>query len=73
MQPMLRASASPVPFKYIITLMYWLPALYQPQLKIFLLVYKAQHNLAPSYLSHLLTPQQPTRTLRSTEAPVSFG
>ena len=40
---------------------------YRIQFNIILLVYKAQHNLAPSCLSNLLTPYQPTRTLRSIE------
>ena len=48
--------------------LHWLPVQCRIQFKIILLAFKAQHNLAPSYLSNLLTPYQPTRTLRSTEA-----
>ncbi len=36
--------------------------------KILLLTYKALNNLAPQYLSELLTPYTPTRVIRSSEA-----
>jgi hypothetical protein len=46
--------------------LHWLPIDYRIQFKINLLTYKSLHGLAPSYLSCILTPYQPSRTLRST-------
>ena len=48
--------------------LHWLPVKYRIQFKILLLTYKALHNRAPSYLSDLLIPYKPSRTLRSSSA-----
>ena len=45
--------------------LHWLSVKYQIQYKILLLVYKCLNNLAPGYLSSLLTRYQPERSLRS--------
>ncbi|XP_063069010.1 uncharacterized protein LOC134460561 [Engraulis encrasicolus] len=59
------------PWHHITPILYqlhWLPIHSRIHFKILLLVYKAQHNLAPSYITSLLTPYNPTRTLRSTDS-----
>ena len=48
--------------------LHWLPVKQRIQFKILLTTYKTQHNLAPSYLTDLLQPYVPTRSLRSSEA-----
>ena len=45
--------------------LHWLPIKYRLLFKILLLAYKCVHNLAPSYLSELLTVRNPGRALRS--------
>jgi hypothetical protein len=45
--------------------LHWLPITQRIEFKINLLTYKALHGLAPDYISDLLEPYQPTRTLRS--------
>ena len=45
--------------------LHWLPIRERITFKLLLLTYKAQHNMAPSYLSDLLTIYQPIRSLRS--------
>ena len=45
--------------------LHWLPVRERITFKLLLLTYKAQHNLAPAYLSDLLTTYKPTRSLRS--------
>jgi len=50
----------------LITL-HWLPIKYRIKYKILLLTFKCLHNLAPRYLSDLLTHYHPVRTLRSGE------
>jgi hypothetical protein len=52
--------------KPILHSLHWLPVRYRIQFKILLIVYKAQHGLAPSYISDMLEAYQPPRTLRST-------
>ena len=43
----------------------WLPIISRIQFKIILFVFKIKHDLAPSYLSDLLQPTIPARSLRS--------
>ena len=45
--------------------LHWLPVEYRINYKILLLAYKAQHGMAPPYLSSLLSPYKPGRYLRS--------
>ena len=45
--------------------LHWLPVKVRIDYKIGLIVFKCLHDLAPSYLSDLLKPYQPTRSLRS--------
>ncbi len=45
--------------------LHWLPVTYRIQFKILVLVFKARYGLAPSYLSELIPPYVPARTLRS--------
>ena len=44
---------------------HWLPVEHRIIYKILLLAYKAQHGTAPPYLSSLLSPYKPGRSLRS--------
>ena len=45
--------------------LHWLPLCKRVEFKIILLVYKTLNGLGPKYLLDLLTPYQPSRTLRS--------
>ena len=45
--------------------LHWLPVEKRIIFKLLLLTYKAQHGLAPSYLTDIFTQYQPTRSLRS--------
>ena len=45
--------------------LHWLPVSHQINYKILVLTYKALHQLAPPYLTNLLSPYQPSRSLRS--------
>ena len=45
--------------------LHWLPVEHRIVFKILLLVFKSLNNLAPSYISDLLTPYIPSRSLRS--------
>ena len=45
--------------------LHWLPVKHRINYKILLLAYKAQHGMAPPYLSSLLSPYKPGRSLRS--------
>ncbi len=45
--------------------LHWLPVKYRIDFKIVLFVYKAFNKLAPQYLTDLLLPYTPSRTLRS--------
>ena len=45
--------------------LHWLPVTHRIIFKVALLTYKAQHGLAPQYLSELLTPYTPSRSLMS--------
>lgn len=48
--------------------LHWLPVEYRIQYKILLYVFKCLHELAPGYLSELVTPYTPARSLRSETA-----
>ena len=45
--------------------LHWLPVEHKINYKNLLLAYKAQHGMAPPYLSSLLSPYKPGRSLRS--------
>ena len=47
--------------------LHWLPIRERIQYKAALLTWKARNNMAPSYISELLTPYIPPRTLRSSD------
>ena len=47
--------------------LHWLPVRQRIQFKILLLTWKSLNGLAPSFISQLLTPYVPTRTLRSSD------
>ena len=48
--------------------LHWLPVEKRIILKILLLTYKALHSQAPTYISELMVPYKPVRTLRSSSA-----
>ena len=48
--------------------LHWLPVEKRIIFKILLLTYKALHSQAPTYISELLVPYKPARTLRSSSA-----
>lgn len=50
----------------ILKSLHWLPAYFRIDFKILLLVFKALNGLSP-YLSDLLLPYEPSRTLRSSD------
>uniref|UniRef100_A0A8C6LWZ0 Reverse transcriptase domain-containing protein n=1 Tax=Nothobranchius furzeri TaxID=105023 RepID=A0A8C6LWZ0_NOTFU len=47
--------------------LHWLPVIFRVQFKLLTFVFKVLNDLAPPYLSDLLTPYVPTRTLRSAD------
>ncbi len=47
--------------------LHWLPVRMRIRYKILLLVFKCLHGLGPSYLSELVVPYVPSRSLRSTD------
>ena len=49
----------------ILNELHWLPIEKRIVFKILLFMYKVLHNLAPQYISDLVTRYKPTRTLRS--------
>ncbi len=51
----------------ILSALHWLLINYRMDFKILLFVYKALNNLAPQYLTDLLRPYTPSRTLRSSD------
>ena len=55
-----RDHITPVLFK-----LHWLPVRYRIEFKLLVLVYQAVHHLGPAYLTSLVTPYAPTRSLRS--------
>ena len=52
----------------ILISLHWLPIQARADFKVLLLTYKSLHGLAPLYLSGLLAPYRPTRSLRSQDA-----
>ena len=52
----------------VLASLHWLPVKARADFKILLLTYKSFHGLAPTYLSDLVLPYIPTRTLRSQDA-----
>ena len=50
--------------------LHWLPVQQRIKYKVLLLTYKCLHGLAPAYLAELLTVHTPSRSLRSSSAPV---
>ena len=51
----------------ILSSLHWLPVSFRVNFKVILLVFKALNGLAPPYISELLMPYSPARTLRSAE------
>ena len=49
----------------VLKYLHWLPVEYRMNYKILLLAYKAQHGMAPPYLSSLLSPYKLGRSLQS--------
>ena len=49
----------------ILAKLHWLPLEFRIRYKILLLTYRALHGLAPTYITELLVPYTPPRTLRS--------
>ena len=49
----------------ILNSLHWLPVVNHIKFKILLLVFKIKHGFAPTYLSDLLQPMIPSRSLRS--------
>ena len=49
----------------ILASLHWLPVKFRIDFKILLITFKAQHGLAPTYISQLLTPCNISRNLRS--------
>ena len=49
----------------ILSNLHWLPVQKRIEFKILLFTFKALHGLAPGYIKDLITPYQPTRSLRS--------
>ncbi|KAJ8396523.1 hypothetical protein AAFF_G00018290, partial [Aldrovandia affinis] len=52
----------------VLASLHWLPINYRVDHKVLLLTYKVLHGLAPSYLTDLLHPYNPPRSLRSQDA-----
>ena len=51
----------------ILNSLHWLPVVNRIKFKILLLVFKIKHGFAPTYLSDLLQPMIPSRSLRSSK------
>ena len=54
-----------VEFDQLLRSLHWLPIQQRAMFKSLVYVYKALNNMAPSYISELLTPYVPARPLRS--------
>ena len=52
----------------ILVFLHWLPIQARADFKVLLLTYKSLQGLAPLYVSGLLAPYRPTRSLRSQDA-----
>ncbi len=51
----------------VLSSLHWLPVQYRIDFKILLMVFKALHNMSPSYITNLLEYHTPARTLRSAD------
>ena len=51
----------------ILNSLHWLPVVNRIKFKILLLVFRIKHGFAPTYLSNLLQPMIPSRSLRSSK------
>ena len=49
----------------ILASLHWLPVHFRIDFKILLITFKARMGLAPSYITDMLTPYEPARSLRS--------
>ena len=49
----------------ILASLHWLPVRFRIDFKILLITFKARRGLAPSYITDMLTPYEPARSLRS--------
>ena len=56
-----------VPITPVLFALHWLPIRQRIQFKLLLLVYRCTHQLAPAYLTDLVVPYVPARSLRSAE------
>ena len=45
--------------------LHWLPVVERINYKVITMVFKGLHNMCPTYISELLVPHKPNRTLRS--------
>lgn len=52
----------------VLRMLHWLPVRERIEFKVLLIVYKALNGLAPQYISDLITPYTPARSLRSESA-----
>ena len=57
----------------LLSVLHWLPVEHRTVFKILLLVFKSLKNLAPSYMSDLLTPYIPSSSLMQVIQSVSSG
>ena len=51
----------------VLSALHWLPVKQRVDFKVLLIVFKSIKGLAPSYVSDMLKPYEPTRTLRSSD------
>ena len=52
----------------VLKVLHWLPVKQRIVFKVLVLTFKAVHGLAPGYLSELVTPYHPARSLRSSDS-----
>ncbi len=51
----------------VLASLHWLPVSFRTDVKILLIIFKACHGLAPSYIAELLLPCEPERSLSSSD------
>ena len=56
----------------VLASLHWLPVCFRIDFKILLITFKALHDLAPAYISELLVPYVPSRSLRSSSSRLLF-
>ena len=56
----------------VLASLHWLPVCFRIDFKILLITFKALHDLAPAYISELLVPYVPSRSLRSSGSRLLF-